>query len=175
MEYSSMTASWRISAETWPDAPCLSRMGQTFFDVRNACQEHRLFAVPAVGAEDVLVPMIGAGAMLHDVTGRIHLADRNFRADPLPLPHEIRSPLILCGAANDVWRRRDHVISEQGSCRRQEAGKPDFANVAAVAGGNEAQDRCFSADLAQPDESPFMATMHIDAQAGGLECRNCGA
>src|SRR5215831_11614067 len=110
-------------------------MWQTFFYVRNACQEHCLFAVPGVGAEDVLVPMIGTGAMLHDVTGRIHLADRDFRADPLPLPHEIRNPLSLCAAANDVWRRRDHVVSEQRSCRRQEAGKPDFANVAAVAGG----------------------------------------
>ena len=59
-------------------------MWQTFFDVRNACQEHRLLAVPGVGAEDVLVPMIGTGAMLHDVTGRIYLADRDFRADPLP-------------------------------------------------------------------------------------------
>src|SRR5262245_23129182 len=81
--------------------------GQTFFDVRNACQEHRLFAVPGVAAENVLVPMIGTGAMLHDVTDRIHLAHRDFRADPLPLPLEIRNPLRLRAAANDVWRRRD--------------------------------------------------------------------
>ena len=92
--------------------PCLSCVRQTFPDVRNARQEHRLFAVPGVGAEDVLVPMIGTGAMLHDVAGRIHLAHGEFRADPLPLPLKIRKPLRLRAAANDVWRRRDHVISE---------------------------------------------------------------
>src|SRR5262245_38829799 len=92
----------RVASHAW----------QTFFDVRNACQEHRLFAVPGVAAENVLVPMIGTEAMLHDVTDRINLAHRDYRADPLPLPLKIRNPLRLRAAANDVWRRREHVVSE---------------------------------------------------------------
>jgi hypothetical protein len=91
------------------DVGRLLSVRQALFDIGYARQEHGIVLVSGVSAKDVLIPVIGRWAMLHDEGRCIHLSRQHSGAETASLAIQVRLEFSLAdvddiGVVKTTWQ-----------------------------------------------------------------------
>ncbi len=125
----------------------IDSMGETFPDIRDAGQENCLVLIAGIGAQDVLVPIVGFGAIFQQMAVTIARLQRFLRLHPREFPLQIVDKGLLGIGLDDVRSNADDMVVAQAIGWGEQAHEPDLSRAASKAGRNVAGCGFLCADL----------------------------